>query len=74
MRHHERCDGSGYPGGYKRNQIDPFSKIVAIADTYDAMTSDRTYRSAICPFEVIHMFEREGLTKYEVEYLLPFLS
>lgn len=46
MRHHERCDGSGYPGGYKRNQIDPFSKIVAIADTYDAMTSDRTYRSA----------------------------
>ncbi len=74
MRHHERCDGSGYPGGYKRNQIDPFSKIVAIADTYDAMTSDRTYRSAICPFEVIHMFEREGLTKYEVEYLLPSLS
>lgn len=74
MRHHERCDGSGYPGGYKRDQIDPFSKIVAIADTYDAMTSDRTYRSAICPFEVIHMFEREGLTKYEVEYLLPFLS
>ena len=44
MRHHERCDGSGYPGGYKRNQIDPFSKIVAIADTYDAMTS---YVSAI---------------------------
>lgn len=74
MRHHERCDGSGYPGGYKRKDLDPFSKIVAIADTYDAMTSDRAYREAICPFDVIHMFEREGLTKYEVEYLLPFLS
>lgn len=74
MRHHERCDGSGYPGGYTQKQISPFAKIVAIADTYDAMTSDRVYRKAICPFEVIHMFEREGLVKYEVEYLLPFLS
>lgn len=74
MRHHERCDGSGYPGGYYSNQIIPFAKIVAIADTYDAMTSDRIYRKAICPFDVIHMFEREGLVKYEVEYLLPFLA
>lgn len=74
MRHHERCDGSGYPGGYQQDQIPPFAKIVAIADTYDAMTSDRVYRKAICPFEVIHMFETEGLVKYEVEYLLPFLS
>lgn len=74
MRHHERCDGSGYPGGYTQGQMSPFAKIVAIADTYDAMTSDRVYRKAICPFEVIHMFEREGLVKYEVEYLLPFLS
>ena len=40
MRHHERCDGTGYPGGYKREQIEPFARIVAIADTYDAMTSD----------------------------------
>lgn len=74
MRHHERCDGSGYPGGYRREQIDDFSKIVAIADTFDAMTSDRVYREAICPFDVIHMFEQEGLLKYEVEFLLPFLS
>lgn len=74
MRHHERCDGSGYPGGYHDNQISSFAKIVAIADTYDAMTSDRVYRKAICPFDVIHMFEREGLVKYEVEYLLPFLE
>lgn len=74
MRHHERCDGSGYPGGFRRDQISPYAKIVAIADTYDAMTSDRVYRNAISPFEVIHMFEQEGLVKYEVEYLLPFLA
>ena len=74
MRHHERCDGSGYPGGYRRDQIEPFARIVAIADTYDAMTSERVYRAAICPFDVIHMFEREGLLKYDTEFLLPFLE
>lgn len=74
MRHHERCDGTGYPGGYKREQIEPFARIVAIADTYDAMTSDRIYRAAICPFDVIEMFEREGLVKFDVEFLLPFLE
>lgn len=74
MRHHERCDGTGYPGGYKRDQIGPFARIVAIADTYDAMTSDRVYRAAICPFDVIGMFEREGIVKFDVEFLLPFLE
>ena len=74
MRHHERCDGTGYPGGYKREQIEPFARIVAIADTYDAMTSNRAYRAAICPFDVIEMFEREGIVKYDVEFLLPFLE
>lgn len=74
MRHHERCDGTGYPGGYKREQIEPFARIVAIADTYDAMTSDRAYRAAICPFDVIEMFERGGIVKYDVEFLLPFLE
>lgn len=74
MRHHERCDGTGYPGGYKREQIEPFARIVAIADTYDAMTSDRAYRAAICPFDVIEMFEREGIVKYDVAFLLPFLE
>lgn len=74
MRHHERCDGSGYPGGLTREQIEEFARIVAIADAYDAMTTDRPYRKAICPFEVIHMFEREGLVKYDVKFLLPFLE
>lgn len=74
MRHHERCDGSGYPGKYKKDQTSTFARIVAIADTYDAMTSDRPFRKAICPFEVIHMFEGEGRLQYDVEYLLPFLA
>lgn len=74
LQHHERCDGSGYPGGSLTNDIAPFSKIVAIADVYDAMTSARVYRPKICPFNVIEIFELEGMRKYDPNYLLPFLE
>lgn len=56
------------------NQISPFARIVAVADTYDAMTSERPYRKAMCPFEVIRMFEGDGRFKYDAEYFWPFLS
>jgi len=74
LMHHERCDGSGYPSRLVSNEIDDFAKIVAIADVYDAMTSSRSYRTALCPFDVVHIFETEGLRKYEPKFLLPFLS
>ena len=73
-QHHERCDGSGYPQGLKRKQIDPYAKMVAIADVYEAMTATRSYRSPLCPFAVIEEFEETGMQKFEVEFLLPFLE
>ena len=42
--HHERCDGSGYPLGLKSERIDEYAKIVAIADVYDALASNRVYK------------------------------
>jgi putative nucleotidyltransferase with HDIG domain len=42
--HHERWDGRGYPDGLRGEQIDPLARIVAVADAFDAMTSDRPYR------------------------------
>ncbi|MGN0132224.1 MAG: HD-GYP domain-containing protein [Lachnospiraceae bacterium] len=74
LMHHEKCDGSGYPFGLAGNKIDPFAKIVAIADVYDAMTAARVYRGPLCPFQVIDIFEKEGLQKYEAAYILPFLE
>lgn len=74
LMHHERCDGTGYPSRLVANEIDEFAKIVAIADVYDAMTSARIYRGPLCPFDVVHIFETEGLRKFEPKYLLTFLD
>lgn len=74
LMHHEKCDGSGYPYGLKGDEIDKFSKIVTIADIFDAMTSERVYRSAMCPFTVIKYFEDDGLQKYDLKYILTFLE
>jgi len=74
LMHHERCDGGGYPLGIKSDKIDRFAKVVAIADVYDAMTAARVYRGPLCPISVIEIFEKEGLQKYETEYILTFLE
>lgn len=74
LMHHERCDATGYPSGLGSGEIDTFSKIVAIADVYDAMTANRPYREGICPFDVIEMFEKEGLTVYDPKILIIFMQ
>lgn len=74
LDHHERYDGTGYPAGKAGNEIDMVSSIVGIADVYDAMTSKRLYRVAICPFDVIRIFEQEGMHQFNPQYLLPLLG
>lgn len=74
LMHHERCDGSGYPTGLTEDFIDNYAMIVAIADVYDAMTMARSYRSPMCPFEVISSFERDGFQKYHTRYIMTFLQ
>lgn len=74
LMHHERYDGSGYPLGLSGNKIDMFAQVVAIADVYDAMTSARIYRPALCPFKVVSLFEVEGLQKYDPKLILTFLE
>lgn len=50
--HHERWDGSGYPSGIAGERIPQFARIAAVADVYDAMTSERPYSPARAPYEV----------------------
>ena len=74
LMHHERCDGGGYPMGISREKIDRFSKVIAIADVYEAMTANRVYRNGMCPFDVIARIEEDGFMQFETEYLLVFLN
>ena len=50
-QHHERLDGTGYPRGLKDTDIQYFAKIIAVADVFDAITSNRVYRNAMLPHE-----------------------
>lgn len=74
LMHHEKCDGSGYPYGFTADKISKYAKLVTIVDIYDAMTSARVYRTALCPFSVITSFENEGLQKYDPHFVLTFLE
>ncbi|MCI8308021.1 MAG: HD-GYP domain-containing protein [Lachnospiraceae bacterium] len=73
MLHHERCNGTGYPLGIVGEKIDKYSKVIAIADVYDALTANRVYRDALCPFDVVAILEKEGLELYETRYIMTFL-
>ena len=53
LEHHERIDGTGYPNNLKRNEIGILSKIVSIADVYDALTSNRSYRTPLSNTEAL---------------------
>lgn len=74
LQHHERHDGTGYPRKLEKDEIDDFAAIVAIADVYDAMTAIRAYRNPLCAFQVIGEFEKDGLQKYNTQYILIFLE
>ncbi len=74
LTHHERCDGSGYPRGLRRNEIPTGGKIFAVADTVDAMTSDRPYRLAL-PFQkALETIERESGRLFDPQVARVFLS
>jgi response regulator RpfG family c-di-GMP phosphodiesterase len=72
--HHERCDGSGYPRGLKTQEIPAGARIFAVADTFDAMTSDRPYRRAL-PFEASREVIEKGAGKhYDPQVARVFLG
>jgi response regulator RpfG family c-di-GMP phosphodiesterase len=70
--HHERWDGRGYPLGLKGNDVPIIARIIAVADTYDAMTSDRAYRRAL-PHEVaVGEIERCCNTQFDPDVAQSF--
>jgi HD-GYP domain-containing protein (c-di-GMP phosphodiesterase class II) len=59
LYHHERVDGTGYPFGKKDEEIPLFAKILCVADSYDAMTTDRPYRRAFTKEETLVELEKK---------------
>ena len=72
--HHEKYDGTGYPGRLKGNDIPYLARITAIADSFDAMTSRRTYRDSLPIEVVIEEFERCRGTQFDPELTDVFLD
>jgi putative nucleotidyltransferase with HDIG domain len=74
LHHHERWDGAGYPHGLAGKAIPVEARILAIADAYDAMTSQRPYRAAMSHAEAIRELERCAGTQFDPAVAEIFLS
>jgi len=74
LKHHERMDGKGYPLGIKGEKIPVECRILAIADAFDAMISDRPYRKAMSPEEAKAELRKHAGTRYDPELVEVFFS
>ncbi len=74
LAHHERWDGNGYPKGLKGNEIPVQSRIIAIADAYDAMISERSYRQALPREYAISELVKGAGTQFCREYVNVFID
>jgi len=71
--HHERGDGSGYPDGLRRDELPPAVRIVALADTFDAMTTERPYRESLSLGSALQELIRMTPLKYDAEAMQALL-
>lgn len=74
LQHHERVNGSGYPTGLPRHHIHPFAKIIAIADVYDTLTSNRIYKKSITPFAALDILINQIFTHFDLKYCKQFIQ
>jgi len=72
--HHERCDGSGYPGGRPATGIAIDSQLVGIVDAFDALTSRRPYRGAVSPFEALRIMRVTMRGQFNDELVREFIT
>jgi putative nucleotidyltransferase with HDIG domain len=74
LYHHERWDGNGYPSGKSGEEIPVEARVLAVADAFDAMTSDRPYRRALSREQALAEVERCAGTQFDPEIARIFLE
>ncbi|MCK8061282.1 MULTISPECIES: HD-GYP domain-containing protein [unclassified Fusibacter] len=74
LQHHERIDGNGYPNGLRGDAIHEFARIIAVADIFDAMTTDRCYRAKLSAFEVAEELSRLSYDHLDVKIVTLFIQ
>jgi diguanylate cyclase (GGDEF)-like protein/PAS domain S-box-containing protein len=74
LYHHERWDGKGYPKGLKGSEIPFESRIISIADAYDAMTSERSYRNALSEEVALGELEKNAGIQFDPELVKIFIE
>lgn len=74
LNHHERWDGSGYPNGLKGNEIPMVGRIVAVADVFDALMSDRPYKKAFAFDHSLQILQDEKGSHFDPEVMDAFFS
>ena len=72
LQHHERYDGLGYPNGIAGDEISYLARIVSIADVYDALTSDRPYKRAMCPSDALEFLMCNSGTLFDYNMINVF--
>lgn len=74
LQHHERHNGSGYPSGLRGDEIHTYSKICAISDSFDALTSQRSYRSAQSSFNALAIMQNEMKGDFDPDFFTRFVK
>ena len=72
LSHHERVDGRGYPRALAQNDIPELAKIVAVAEVYDTLTAQDTYRTRVSSFEALRELRRVAGTQLDARYVEAF--
>jgi len=74
FQHHEKLDGSGYPRGLKQDEIHEFARIVAVADVYDALLADRSYRKGYLPHQALEIVTSSTEAHFDPTVVAAFID
>ncbi len=72
--HHEKLDGTGYPDGLRGKMIPQVARILSMCDVFDALTTNRSFRSAYSSFEALHMMKREMSNQFDERFIDTFIK